>query len=417
MSIFETPLPIGPRGLFMPSDEMHEQLYANWVFKAFEHDIVLDFHLPSCTRDISDLKNALKALILLDTADMDTTGYSHPELGGEAGKWKAMSSMQKGIRRADFDAAWRPCVALLNGNNTAAQMWRRLAIIAFEDIGLADPYTAAVVCLLAGTKPLRTQLGEEVALAYALKWMCTAPKSRDLCDAVVFAMLPQNFEDLVGEINALPYADMVGQAADLDKSFAWRFMCHGRMYGPKFKTTSHENPPGTPMDTFKMCEALGVPPLFSHITFECYRRSGEVLGIPIPFILQWMCASEEAFLAKDPFEIGEDVMMHGVHAATFDKHTWKGKAALRNFIKQCQPVKQWLNKNCTGDHFGALERAVFYTEGAILRPRLYFNGASQFFDDVLDAKLVSNGMPDPKLGREFYRLVQENLPQLNELRA
>ena len=417
MSLFDQPLPIHPDGLWEVHGGLHEALFSKWVFKAHEMGHRFDFHLPICERSQADLKAVLATFVAEAAPAVDLSSLSRPILGDAAGKWKAFSAMQKAIRRGNFHQAWRSAHALQHGGVHRDAMWRRLVITALEDIGLADPYAVAFACWAAGNKKVRAKIGELPVLGFALQALCEAPKSRDLCDAVVYNFLPQTFEDEFAEAVTWEEDSLADRAADLSSPFKWRYLAHWRMFGPKFKCTSTENPKSDPLRSFQLYDKLGLPPLLQYIAYEGYRKSGEALGIPVPFLWQWMTCSEWAETRPDPFEDGRDEMVNGVLAATFDKHTWQGKGALRRFLASCKEVKQFLNKSCNGDHFSALERAVFYVEGALLRPRLFFEGAEAFYWEILDAKLKSNGIADRETGVEFYYAVQRNLDFLNKLRA
>lgn len=410
-------LPIPALGMWEMHEKFHETIFAKWVFKAHEHGVFLDFHLNQADRDPYALKEALAKIVAAEAPKINTDVLPTPTLKDESSKWKCFSYMQKGIRRGLFMDAWRAAHALLVGGKTADAMWRRLVVTSLEDIGLADPYAVAFTCWAAGNKKERTKLGEKAVLAFVLHALCDAPKSRDLCDAVVYNFLPHTFEAEFIEANKLPDDKLVEIAADLSRPFAERYLAHWRMFGPKFGCTTSGNAPSDPRLSQKLYDALGLPPLFGYIAFEGYRKSGEALGIPVPFLWQWMSRSPYAAVGRDPFEDDRDARVNGMLASTFDKHTWQGKAALRRFLSTCTPVKAWLNVNCTGDHFAALERAVFYVEGALLRPRMYFVGALEFYQNVLAAKLHSNGIKSLDEGRAFYQIVQNNLDYLDQLRS
>src|SRR5437879_108130 len=57
--------------------------------------------------------------------------------------WVAMSALQKGIRRSDQVTALRAAATLLI--SAPERLWRRCGVIAFEDIGLADPNAVSIV--------------------------------------------------------------------------------------------------------------------------------------------------------------------------------------------------------------------------------------------------------------------------------
>src|SRR3974377_429433 len=78
--------------------------------------------------------------------------------------WVAMSLLQKAIRRGRRALALRPASATrLTGS--PERLWRRLACIAFEDVGLADIDTVATVTAAVTGKKFREFLGGEWSTA------------------------------------------------------------------------------------------------------------------------------------------------------------------------------------------------------------------------------------------------------------
>src|SRR5262245_11819758 len=64
---------------------------------------------------------------------------SHSAIGFDPLKcerWIASSVLQKAIRRADVELAYRAACTLLDVDRSA--VWRRLILIAFEDVGAGD---------------------------------------------------------------------------------------------------------------------------------------------------------------------------------------------------------------------------------------------------------------------------------------
>lgn len=77
--------------------------------------------------------------------------------------WLAMSILQKAIRRGREDMALRAAATLLE--TAPDRLWRRLGIIAFEDIGVADlPAVGFTVAGLEG-RTFRKMLGGEWRVA------------------------------------------------------------------------------------------------------------------------------------------------------------------------------------------------------------------------------------------------------------
>ena len=107
--------------------------------------------------------------------------------GSEDGHYDLLSAFQKSIRGSDVNAALY-YLALLAQSGDLESICRRLAVIAYEDIGLANP------ALCARTMPA-IEAAERVGLPEALYPLsthiidlCLAPKSRTAADAKIKAV-------------------------------------------------------------------------------------------------------------------------------------------------------------------------------------------------------------------------------------
>jgi hypothetical protein len=76
--------------------------------------------------------------------------------------WVAMSLLQKAIRRGREELAYRAAAMLQHGS--PERLWRRLGCIAFEDVGVGDLDTAALVTAAMAGKRFRSELGGEWAV-------------------------------------------------------------------------------------------------------------------------------------------------------------------------------------------------------------------------------------------------------------
>jgi replication-associated recombination protein RarA len=102
---------------------------------------------------------------------------------------EVVSALQKAIRRGESDAALFWAVEM-NESGFGAYAWRRLAVIASEDIGLADPLGAVVTASLfanaAALKKVRPSADprwDGLTLLQATAYLARAPKNREMADA------------------------------------------------------------------------------------------------------------------------------------------------------------------------------------------------------------------------------------------
>jgi MgsA AAA+ ATPase C terminal len=91
-------------------------------------------------------------------------------------RWVAASLLQKAIRRSETQLALRAALILSTFNRSYT--WRRLLIIAFEDIGAADTDAVVETVAIATTPKWRSRRGEWRTLAYVITRLAEAPKDR-----------------------------------------------------------------------------------------------------------------------------------------------------------------------------------------------------------------------------------------------
>src|SRR5690606_16809052 len=104
------------------------------------------------------------------------------------------SAMQKGIRRGDVDLALRAACTLLKSD--PAKLWRRLAGIVFEDVGLGDLDCVRLV-MATSVKSVRQQHGGDWPVAArVVTRMCEARKCRATDDMFLTISHHQELDEL-----------------------------------------------------------------------------------------------------------------------------------------------------------------------------------------------------------------------------
>lgn len=122
---------------------------------------------------------ALKPEAPLDTARLAATVQRRAPIYDKSqdGHYNLMSALHKSLRGSDADAGLYWLARMLTGGEDPRYIARRLARFAYEDVGLADP-EAAVQALAAWECYERIGSPEgDLALAQAVIYLATAPKS------------------------------------------------------------------------------------------------------------------------------------------------------------------------------------------------------------------------------------------------
>ena len=91
-------------------------------------------------------------------------------------RWIGASAMQKAIRRGHFETALHAATALWLQDRQ--NFWRRLHIIALEDVGIGSPENVAAVLTATDTSAFRRRIGDLRVGLYLVRLLCGSVKSR-----------------------------------------------------------------------------------------------------------------------------------------------------------------------------------------------------------------------------------------------
>lgn len=102
-------------------------------------------------------------------------------------KWELVSALQKAIRRADKETSLRLISAMAATPKEFGYFWKRLCVIACEDVGLADDELATfVVACSTVFLPAKTGVANYGLLCFLAEQMCEVPhRSRIYCSLAV----------------------------------------------------------------------------------------------------------------------------------------------------------------------------------------------------------------------------------------
>jgi hypothetical protein len=322
--------------------------------------------------------------------------------------WIAMSLLQKAIRRGHEELALRAAATLLR--ISPERLWRRCGCIAFEDVGVADLDTVAIVTAALAGKRCRENLGGEWHVASCIvSRMAQAPKCRAADDLLLAAENHPIFEDARLAFAFRSTDDLIRIATGADQLpiralAAWYALGTDRRPSPNLSRRQEH--------TAALLNALRqiVPHAVVDIAQEGYRRTGEVLA---PFVaLLWPLRQQQtATVGDDPFP--PEVMIGDVPGWAYDVYSREGRAALANFIDGRTETARWV---C--DHIPPRQRVaflggiVFRVEGGCCHSRVRWKTGAELRRMV---DIECNG-PHCRDAAEILQLMKFDIPVLNDVR-
>jgi hypothetical protein len=336
-------------------------------------------------------------------------GSAPPIAPINASPWVAMSLLQKATRRGRDDLAQRAAATLfLNDPN---KLWRRIGGIAFEDIGLAEIDTVALVTTALGGKRVRATLGGEWAVAsFAISQMAQAHKCRTADDLLMNAELNPAFVSARREFAGLPMRALLniasGSAPIIERALALWFAI-GTDRRPSKHLPMRRGEPQAVFDF--LCEA-GFPHSVVEIAREGFRKTGEVLA-PLVALLSRETRSDTT-TASDEFP--PEIFIGEIPAFSLDVYTREGRAAFARFLKTDAAAARWICAHVApARRVEFLGGIVFRVEGGALKNRVRW----PLGDELRRQYEIECVGPECNDAREIMGLLRDDLPILNEVRA
>lgn len=348
--------------------------------------------------------------LFTDNAEIQRPNTSHllPD------NWLATSALQKAIRRGQVDHALNATSFLLS--RQPARFWRRLIVIALEDVGIGDLDLVREVLLLSGRTSWRAQNGGDWLFASSLvSQLCGSVKCRDACDALVITDLSPHLIPQRSAFLDLGDNDLCHILADGTRSLGERVLAAWLITGTKrFPAFSLPERDGSFSELLDVYRSLGVPEHVLEVARLGSTRTNE--GHPLTLPLIWLLAHSaesrtvETKVGQQPRLIG------GWPEYAADMHTRTGKRAIRLFLTKCESmldlVKQHLPATAVEEFVGTL---VFRAEGEEVDRRLVYPGSHALLRDAEQAHLIYQGVP-ANLVREALAVLYGHMDMLHSCR-
>ena len=331
----------------------------------------------------------------------------------EVSREVATSLWQKAIRRGQTLGALRALETLLELD--AEYVWRRMRVIALEDVSIGSLPVVARVLAVAGKKTIRRKIGEK-RLARFITWeLATATKSRTACDllswmaAVPCAESYRNGvkDSISNHIAHLPTSDEAWKIAAIVQLIAG----HTDRRDGRYILVSK---PSASLRT-KFLDALGTTGFARYIAD---RGSGTYgLNLLLPFV-QSMIVQKNA---TEPSTVVHEIEAHEyvgrIEAYAYCIYTPEGRAAFRHFLRRDSDLARALVDagGSSRTIWRALGILVYQVEGALLDRDIESDWTRSVFLASNDAELANLGL-DPATYGTLRRATQTHIPAINDSR-
>ena len=328
-----------------------------------------------------------------------------------ADPWVVSSLLQKSIRRGETEIAGRAALTFVKLKGSA--IWRRLTVIAFEDIGIGSVDALTMIVAAADDGAWRKSFGGDSRLAaYLAALLAEAPKDRSadyLCDARDHPMLADFWFAMESASLESRLSHMRDQALGLPQRAVAAVSTLGiGSHGDISRGTGGLE---ALLSTFR---ELKVPEELVAATGIAAARTREKITAMVPLI--WLAARKSENRVCD-CPIPPLVEAGGVPLYALDKHTRLGREAIWRFACENDSVRACLARFVpTSQRRRAAYIAAFYVDGAPIARRLMWDQSEALETFGIERDLLHAGVSAEGI-RPLLAAMRANLGHLNELRA
>ncbi|WP_202299098.1 hypothetical protein [Mesorhizobium sp. 131-2-1] len=274
------------------------------------------------------------------------------------------------------------------------RFWRRLVVIALEDIGIGDLDLVREVLFASTRKGWRAENGGDWAVAsHLVECLCFAPKSRDACELLVAADLHPRWKEHRTAILDLTHHQLCDIVANSDRHIVERTLAAWLIAGTRrFPAFALPEVAGSFPALLDVYRHIGVAENVLEVARLGSTRTDE--GHPLTLPLIWLAAGSGPVIVQ-PGQLSEPVLIRGWPDYAFDMHARLGRRALALFGDRCTALRQMMQRHlpvsAQADLIGHL---VFRVEGHVVDRRLSYPGAGSILEGAKTAHLTFNGYPE-----------------------
>ncbi|WP_327649915.1 hypothetical protein [Aurantimonas sp. C2-6-R+9] len=328
--------------------------------------------------------------------------------------WVASSAVHKAIRRSDTETAERAILTLIRHRGTG--IFRRLMVIAYEDIGIAAPDLLVSITRLCTDVRLRRQYGDTPTVArWMVRAMAAAPKERSSDYLICSAVHRPDWECHRETVGALSVRDRIAVATDAEQPLPVRAVAAWFASGVEAGTEKRIGG-GDLTGLMTAYINAGLPEATGLAIQAAARATREPIVLMLPPLLQELRRSRSEPTSRS-VPVPPTLFVNGVPTYALDKHTRAGRQAIVTFARENQDVRSALERHVPEfRHRDAAYLAAFYTDAMPVANRFEWDQVDELETlgqetDLLWAGIPATGMAD------VLDAFRSNLGHLNTIRA
>jgi MgsA AAA+ ATPase C terminal len=326
-----------------------------------------------------------------------------------ADRWVVSSLLQKSIRRGETQIAQDAAFTLVKLNGAA--IWRRLMVIAFEDVGVANIDAITAVVAASSDAALRKSRGGNSHVAIHLAQLLADSSKDRSADYLVGAKDHPALADFARTIRDASAEDILFRICDKTLGLP------SKAIAALFAAVPHGDAVWGRLGLDRLLRAyreLGVPEDLLAATEIAASRTREPITVMVPLI--WLAAQATRETNVFDCPVPSLVQLGDVPLYALDQHTRLGREAIWRFVRE-HPAVRWCLTHYVPERcwLGVAYVAAFYVDGAPVARRLMWDQSESLEVFGIERDLLYAGMPTAGI-KPLLGVMRANLDSLNELR-
>lgn len=350
---------------------------------------------------------------IVESIKNDVTNYTYQTPTPlKIDKSLAVSGLQKSIRRGDVKCTQAYAICTLNIDPD--YLFRRLKIIAYEDIGIAKNkvclYTSA-----SDTKEFRNEFGDIKLACFLTEKLAKANKSRTATDIYCLTLADPLAPNYLQSCLRMRVEHLVPIALDTSLN-----LCHRMTALRVISGYSIRQPNGyykvvskSRFDLLeRVCEETDIPDPFKEMVLLGHNKTA---GLNTAMLLasELVMETTNAWLS----DVRVPSQLHnGINLAALDMYCSSGRSVIAKFVATSKPLKLFFTKHSIKSPAKLIGAALFIIEGSLLTNEFHFIGSPEIKAQLEFLELVAAGIKTKDEASELIALLKQEIPLLQQIR-
>lgn len=371
-----------------------------------------DFTISNPTLDLFDKQATDKHFVNLLDTELSQYSYSiiQPAV---CDKWVAVSSLHKSIRRGEIQTALRATAALLHLDPD--YLFRRLNILAYEDIGIANP-NLCLLTLFASSKRVQNSYGRDMVAYYLVEQMAKSVKSRTSTDIYCFTISDPDAPSYLHSCLNTPVERLVAVALDKDLILTHRISALKVISGFSVRHSNgyHRTVSKARLDLLEqVCDAITLPDVLYQAVM---LGNSKTEGLNASMLLAY-----EMLMEARNARVGEELIpsqeYQGINLAALDIYCRGGRTVISQFVAASKLLQQFLIEHPNKNPARLVGTVLFIIEGSLLNREFIFTGSQAIKEQIELMEMQGAGLKTKEEAIKLIDLIRKDMPLLQQIRA